>query len=503
MPVATIRKNSKNGKFFLNCLIGITDTRNMETHRQEFRIGIMVLTCLACLVVMTVFFGKRSSINFSDDNQVLVRFQRAPGIKKNSPVFKNGVQIGKVRNFDLVNNDREVEIIISLDRRKKIYNDEECRVQQRLIMGDTSLEFVKRLNFVGKVAEIDPAIPLVGVDSSDLMSGISNIEGDLTRAIQNVAEAAEQISEFVERINGAIGSADDFQKWQDKFGDVVEETRKTMASVRQTTDGISNFVNDPEVQSNVRKVIGDLPEVIERSRELVGESTLFVQDARTFIEKGTISLDNLAEGLEKVSRTLNVITKIADQVEGDVPEIVSAVKRSAIRLEALFSELTLVVENFRNADGTVKRLIRDPEAYEKLMATLDNVEKITDEVDWMLRVDVKPIAHNVKILTDKAARDPAIFIRNALRKEPPVKTLPYSFGGGYLLGPSYSPMSVIDGEVVEIISEVPVNRTQRSPLPVQGRSVAQQSQTPVSYEAAKPMPSAGRIVHADPRYPGY
>jgi hypothetical protein len=252
-----------------------------------------------------------------------------------------------------------------------------------------------------------------------------------------------------------------------------------MASVRATTDGISQFVNDPEVQSNVRKVIADLPDVIERSRVLVGESTLFVQETRGLIEKGQLSIDNLTTGLEKVTRTLDVITKIADQVEGDVPDIVSAVKRSAFRLESLFSELTLIVQNFREADGTVKRFIRDPEAYEKLLATLDNVEKITAEVDWMLRTDIKPIAHNAKILTDKAARDPSVFIRNLLRKEPPIKNMPSCFSSGVYATSYYSPMSIIDGNIVEIISEVPVrdNRTTPSPLP-----------------------SEGRIINVDPRY---
>jgi len=474
----------------------------METQRQEFRIGIAVLAFLVSLTLMTVFFGKRPTINFGEDSHVLVRFQRAPGIKRNVSVFKSGIPIGRVSRVELVNQDREVEVTISLDRGRKIYTDEECRVRQSIIIGDATLEFGKRLDFTGKIEEIDPAIPLVGVDSSDLMSGFSNIEGDLSRVIQNVAEAAEHLGGFVERLNGIIGTPEEFQQRQATFEAIVTETRQTMASMRQTTDGISRFVNDPAIQTNVRKVIDDLPDMIERSKVLVGESTLFVHDARMLLEKGNVSLDNLTAGLDKVTRTLDVITQIADQIEGDVPEIVAAVKRSAIRLEALFGELTSIVENFRQADGTVKRLIRDPEAYEKLVATLDNVEKITDEVDWMLRVDVKPIAHNVKILTDKAARDPAVFIRNLLRKEPPIKPMPCCFGGGMLVGPSYLPTTIIDGEIVEILEEVPVpvNRIPKPTLPV--RNVAQQSRAanPLRYETVQPMPSEGRIVNVDPRY---
>ena len=478
----------------------------METQRQEFRIGIMVLTCLVSLVLMTVFFSKRQTISFGgDSNSIQVRFQRSPGIKRNSPVYKNGIQIGRVTRVELVEEDTQVAVTISLDRQKKIYTDEECRIRQTVIMGDASLEFSKRFNYTGKREEITPgSVPyLVGVGSTDLMSGFGNIEGDLSKVIQNVADAAEQIGGFVERINNAIGTPEEFSMQQAKFSAIVDETRQTMTSMRQATDGISNFVNDPIVQSNVRKVISDLPDVIERSRILVAESTFFVQETRGLIEKGSISLDHLGIGLEKVARTLEVITTLADQVEGDVPAIVTAVKRSALRLESLFSELTMIVENFRNADGTVKRLIRDPEAYEKILATLDNVEKITDDVAWILAVDAKPITHNVKILTDKAARDPAVFIRNLLRKEPPIKHLPFSFGGG-VYGASYPPPTIIDGEIVEILEEVPVqvHRAPTLPVTLPQRNVARRSRAaiPIQYEAVIPPPSGGRIVNVDPRY---
>ena len=482
----------------------------METQRQEFRIGIMVLACLVSLALMTIFFGRRPMIGFGGNTHAIkVRFLRSPGINPNSPVKKNGVQIGRVSRVELVDQDHQVQVTINLDRNKKIYTDEECRIRQTVITGDATLEFVKRQNFTGKVEEITPAsVPyLIGVASSDLMSGFSNIEGDLNRVFQSVSKTAEQLGTFIERLNTAVGTPDEFEERLKKFEDIVEETRKTMASMRNTSDGISQFVNDPGIQTNVRKVIGDLPDVIEHSHTLVNESTLFVQDARTLIEKGNISLDNLTVGLDKVTRTLEVVTKIADQVEGDVPAIVSAVKRSAVRLEALFSELTLIVENFRNADGTVKRLIRDPEAYEKLLATLDNVEKITDEVDWMLKVDAKPIAHNVKILTDKAARDPAIFIRNLLRKEPPIKALPCCFGRGLMpVSPSLLPTTVIDGEIIEVLEEIPVEVVQMPkpslPLPIPKWNTARQNRTepPIHCERITPPPSEGRIVNVDPRY---
>ena len=453
----------------------------METQRQEFRIGIMVLACIVSLVLMTFFFGKRPVINFGGgESVVLVRFQRAPGIVRNTPVLKNGIQIGRVTHVELVDQDQMVQVTIHLDRQKKLYTDEECRIQQTVITGNTSINFVKKANFKEKVEERDlKATPcLVGVSSGDLLSGFSNLEGDLTKVVQGVAD-------FMERLNNVVGTPEELGMYQQKFSAIVDETRLTMNSMRQATDGIGRIVNDPAVHGNVRKLIVDLPDVVERSRVFVNESTLFVRETRGLIEKGSISLENLNAGLDKITHTLEVLTAIADQVEGDVPATISAVKRSALRLETLFSELTMIVQNIRQGDGTVMRLVRDSDAYDKILATLDNVERITDEVDWMLRTDAKPIAHNVKVLTDKAARDPAIFIRNLLRKEPPIKNLPYCFGRGMCGTPYCSPMTFIDGEYVEVLEEVPVCITEPSPS---------------RYATAEPSPTEGRIVNVDPRY---
>ncbi|MDR2704698.1 MAG: hypothetical protein LBC02_02860, partial [Planctomycetaceae bacterium] len=62
----------------------------MDTQQREFRIGVMVLAALVGLVVLMVFFGKQSIVNFGGEYTVRVRFQRTPGISRNSPVFKNG-----------------------------------------------------------------------------------------------------------------------------------------------------------------------------------------------------------------------------------------------------------------------------------------------------------------------------------------------------------------------------------------------------------------------------
>jgi hypothetical protein len=251
------------------------------------------------------------------------------------------------------------------------------------------------------------------------------------------------------------------------------------------------------------------------------------------------------------------VAKITDSVLDDVPNFIVTLKKSAVKLESLFGEITMIVEGFRNADGTVKRLMRDPALYEKLLTTLDNVEQITDEVDKMLRTDVKPIANNVKILTDKAARDPAIFIRNLIRKQPPTKgalpiwgdnlgsdslcdldtfqremlwedgEVPYSDGTIIEESPSSGPAPVIETESKYIKPALPGIKSARltlnrismllpsvfskgnelespqftEPKPLTSAPLTSQPLPPLkNRQKDETIPEEGRIVYIDPRY---
>lgn len=417
----------------------------MDTQHKEFRIGITVLAALVALVFLTIVFGKGPSMNLGDESSVKVRFQRAPGITRKSPVFKSGVQIGRVSKVELVDHDREVEITIMLPKHRKIYTDEQCRIRQTVIMGDASLEFVKIPTFTGKVEAIGPdSPPLVGAAPSDLMSGFTNIESDLARAINNVSDAAvhftdvaDQVTDFMGRVNTVVGTPEDLKARQIKLETIIDEMRMTMRSIHQLSDGAHKFVNDPKLQDSVRNVIEGMPDVVERSRKLIGESEVFLANLRELMAKTSTSLEKFDRGMDKmdagmdnINQLTTTVNGLAEQVSKDYPDFYDKLDATMKSLRTIFSDVETLVNGMQQADGTIKRLMRDPELYEKLLTTMDNVEQLTTEFNRMLRTDIKPITNNVKVLTDKAARDPSIFIRNLLRKQPPVKNALPVWGDG-------------------------------------------------------------------------
>ncbi|MDR1924607.1 MAG: MlaD family protein [Planctomycetaceae bacterium] len=387
----------------------------MDSKYKELWVGVTVLTAIISLVALTIYFGKGETVRFGEEYTIKVRFQRTPGIAKRSPVYKNGVKIGLVTSVELVDEDREVEITIRLPEARKIYTDEECRVRQTVIMGDATLEFVKDINFKGEIKLVgSDSPPLVGRESNDILRSFSNLEGDLNKTLQVISGAVERIGEFVDRANIIIGTPDDAKVRHDRIDEVVAELQQTMSAIRAFSSQAGSFVGDQKLQNDFKQIVSSLPEILSKSQSLFSNAESLLSEGRGFVKHGN-------DSLSKVDAAVGNITKITEQAKDDIPDIMNSLKTSSTKLQMLFEEIILMVRAFQKSEGTIGRMLHDPEAYEKLLETLNNIEKITKDVNLLIRTDIKPISTNLRHLSDEIARDPSIFIRNLIKKRPPVK----------------------------------------------------------------------------------
>jgi len=383
----------------------------MNNRLIEFRIGVVILVALMTLVFLVVWFGKQSIVNFGEEYTLKFLFESTPGVKVNTPVLKNGIQIGRVSQIALVDEDLAVEVTIRLPKERKIYTNEECRVRQRMIMGDSMLEFVKKKTFTGKIEPLTASSPPQrGGAPVDLLGGFSNLEGDLQRAIANVAETAETMSMFIDRVNSFIGSPDDVKQRQAGLQEMVHEIVDTMRSLHKLTDGANTLFSDPEFQTNSKKIIQELPDILEKSQNLLAESDTFLKEFRAAVARGTTTLDKVDQGLDDLK-----------QLGSDGAETMESIQSAAKKIDSFVGDLGSIIAGIGSSDTPLLQRVLQPEVAENLRGSLENIRSITEQFDLLLRNDVKPITHNVKIITDKVARDPSVFIRNLVRKQPPIK----------------------------------------------------------------------------------
>ncbi len=103
---------------------------------NEIKIGIMVVSVLGVLAVLTLKTGK---VHLSDDGYpVKVHFKDVDGVTLNSPVMLNGLEVGLVKNISVVETGSEVfmELTLSIKHGIKIHEGAKANVKMMGFMGE-------------------------------------------------------------------------------------------------------------------------------------------------------------------------------------------------------------------------------------------------------------------------------------------------------------------------------------------------------------------------------
>jgi phospholipid/cholesterol/gamma-HCH transport system substrate-binding protein len=114
----------------------------MNQRIMEFRVGVMVLaTFLIATILLFLFLGTSPLLRRT--YTIYIKFRDAPGVTRGTPVRKDGIRIGQVSNVQFTDDDMAVIVTAEIDRDRRIYSDEQCRVTNSLLTGDATLEFVR------------------------------------------------------------------------------------------------------------------------------------------------------------------------------------------------------------------------------------------------------------------------------------------------------------------------------------------------------------------------
>ncbi|MEO8272333.1 MAG: MlaD family protein, partial [Aureliella sp.] len=113
----------------------------MDEQGYRFGVGVLVVASLVIAVILILFFGAAPNF-FVQRYTVTIRFKAAPGVASDTPVRKNGVQIGRVKSVQLLD-EEGVDLTLELDGKYKVRASELPQIGKgSLITGDAVVEFV-------------------------------------------------------------------------------------------------------------------------------------------------------------------------------------------------------------------------------------------------------------------------------------------------------------------------------------------------------------------------
>lgn len=296
---------------------------------KELVIGLCVITALLIL-----FFGINylKGINlFKPANYYIVEYDNVGGLETAAAVTIDGYKVGQVRDIEFnYANPGKIKVTIALNKDLRVPEDSRAVIVSSLL-GGPSIEI--------KLGKSKKMIPIGGVIqggvSQDLMTTVSNeIMPKVTQILPVLDSLMLNLNSTASNINQLSGHP------------------ALLSSVTRLDDITANI---SALSADLRKTFGaEVPGLLRNARSI------------------TCNLDSMSRNLGSLSYNLKNLP--LDATMDDLNLIMG-------NLKALTANLQNLSDNLNNPDGTVGKMLNDPELYNRL-------SQVSADIDSLI-VDIK------------------------------------------------------------------------------------------------------------------
>lgn len=386
----------------------------MDENKLRFGVGVLVISAIGIAVILTFLFGAFPNV-LSEQYTLLVRFPSAQGIGLNTNVVRDGVRIGRVADIKLR---REGGVLVTLEMKEKFRDSLTHRYIPQIgagniVSGDAKIEFVQgspsdlQQAWGGNTQILDePYSPIEEtIDYGMVTPSLLQMQDDMARTFDTIREAGESIATAGGSVNDlALEIQQRVSGTDSRMDQVTEEAVVALEEFQAAMRDIREIVGDPQLKQNLESALRQLPQVL--------------QDASTTLDTAQATFDSFKRVGNAAERTVDSFSRSASNIEQFTEplgrrgeELVSQASQTLTRLDAALRQAEAFGKSLNNSDGTLKRLLEDDEIYWQVRRTIENIEQASARV--------RPIMDDVRIFSDKIARDPRqLGIKGALDKRP-------------------------------------------------------------------------------------
>jgi phospholipid/cholesterol/gamma-HCH transport system substrate-binding protein len=410
----------------------------MDDTKLRFGVGVLVLSAVGVGVILTFLFGAFPTVLARTYN-LTVDIDSAAGIGINTPVLRDGVRIGRVTQIQL-KPEGGVQLTLAIDADRKLTRAYVPKIgTSSLVTGDAKLEFQK--DHMAALENLDGQAP-VGKSpvprnqrwdapeeellasfyadgdyirstytSDDPLAAIANLEEDVRntlavvqRAGVAIETAGASVNELATSVRGIV--ADN----EGNLRDIAGKANEALDQFQAAMTDIRTIVGDPELRSRLVETLDSLPRVLDEAELALANTKRTMAQFERVGVAAEEAVGNAGATFRSLDRTLVNIERFTEPLGERGEELIEQIMRSFANLD----ESLIQINQFgalANADGSLRRLMEDDEIYFQVKRSLANIENAT--------VRIRPILDDVRVFTDKLARDPRqLGVKGALSGPP-------------------------------------------------------------------------------------
>jgi len=259
----------------------------------ELKVGVFAAIIIAILAWATIRVGDETAV--WGGYALIAVFDNATGLKVKAPVELAGVQVGVVKDIELIDS-RKARVTLALNRGVKLPEDSEAVLRTRGFLGETYVEVIPG----------DPQLKML-TPGEDIPHAYRT--GDINMMVNRFNEIADDIKHVTSSLRNMIGDDDTAP-----INRIVNNLDKFTASIQEIT--LRNERNVDRITDNLAAMTDQLREIIARGRSDVEESMERIASITRKIDEGQGTMGRLVNDEETVEKLNDAVDNLNETLGG-------------------------------------------------------------------------------------------------------------------------------------------------------------------------------------------
>ncbi|HEX2488744.1 MAG TPA: MlaD family protein [Blastocatellia bacterium] len=342
-----------------------------QTSFSELRVGILVLSALAILVL--VIFAVSGDIKLPGlSRSVIVRTQMATvdGLRKGAEVRLSGKKVGSVReiNFNQIPKSQDaqnnIEIVMEIDgmldgtaTTERIRTDSKAVLKSAGVLGDNVIDIIPGTSAGASIQNGD-------VISSSSQKSVGDIINAAQTAVGNLNEISADIKFMTGSMRegkGSIGKFLNDESFYVNLDGTVRQAEKLLADVRDGKGTLGQLATDQTLYKNTSDTISRLRAITDQVGDQLnsGKGSLgkLLKDEKIYNDGSAL----MARLSETSSRLDGIVAKI-ERGEGSIGKLVTDEKVYNDARDTI-GKLNLIMARLEKGEGTMGMMLKDEKLY--------------------------------------------------------------------------------------------------------------------------------------------
>lgn len=303
---------------------------------SKLKAGLVITLALLILIVAIFFAGGIGEI-FSPRIELKAQFKDAKGLRRGSPVWLFGTEVGSVKNINLDPLQGAI-VTISIDKSVQTFikKDAQASILTMGLLGD-------------KYIELSSGSPLVEpIHSGEMIKGgaqieFSDIMGTASIAIGKMGEFITKLDNLVVKMEKSQGTVSKFFTDPAVYDNLSQTTKmmsQILGDIKNSRGTMKMLIEDPSLYNKLLTATSSIEEFSKKLDESHGTLKRLIEDPEFYenLNRGSKQLSSILERIDKGEGLSGAFLKN----EGLVRELSDALlefKKLSVELEALVKDI--------------------------------------------------------------------------------------------------------------------------------------------------------------------